>query len=103
GAILADLGPQGGDPAAQITGAVGRGLPGAGRAAAGTMAAQRGETLRLMVDGRRSHLRRAVYVYLPPQYFQPGYRHYRFSALELISGFPGQPQDWINVVGITQA
>jgi enterochelin esterase-like enzyme len=44
-----------------------------------------------------------VYVYLPPQYFQPGYRHYRFPALELISGFPGQPQDWINVVGITQA
>jgi enterochelin esterase-like enzyme len=67
------------------------------------MAAQRGETLRLTVHGRRSHLRRAVYVYLPPQYFQPGYRHYRFPALELISGFPGQPQDWINVVGITQA
>jgi enterochelin esterase-like enzyme len=103
GAIAADLGAPGTGPSAQITGVAGQGLPQmVAKITAGTMAAQRGETLRLTVDGRRSHLRRAVYVYLPPQYFQPSYRHYRFPALELISGFPGQPQDWINVVGITQ-
>jgi enterochelin esterase-like enzyme len=42
-----------------------------------------------------------VYAYLPPQYFQPGYGHYRFPVVELIHGQPGVPQDWINVVGVT--
>jgi enterochelin esterase-like enzyme len=42
-----------------------------------------------------------VYVYLPPQYFQPAYRAYRFPVIELIHGQPGEPQDWINVVGVT--
>lgn len=61
-----------------------------------------GETVRFVVTGRGSRLTRAVYVYLPPQYFSPGYRNYRFPAIELITGNPGEPQDWINVVGITQ-
>ena len=29
--------------------------------------------------------------------------NHRFPAIELISGYPGEPQDWINVVGIIQA
>lgn len=65
------------------------------------LAAQQGFTLRLSLHGRASHLTRNVYVYLPPQYFQPAYRRYRFPVMELIHGFPGQPQDWITVVGIT--
>ncbi len=60
-----------------------------------------GYTLRLTVDGKLSHLRRSVYVYLPPQYFQPQYRHYRFPTIELIHGYPGAPQDWITVLDIT--
>ncbi len=67
------------------------------------LAQQQGYLLRLTVTGRRSHITRAVYVYLPPQYFQPAYRAYRFPAIELIHGQPGQPQDWITVVGATQA
>ena len=51
--------------------------------------------------GRRSHITRMGYVYLPPQYFWPSYRNYRFPAIELIRGQPGEPQDWINVVGVT--
>ena len=67
-------------------------------------AAQRqGYLMRLTVTGQRSHLTRAVYVYLPPQYFQPVYRAYRFPAIELIHGHPGGPQDWITVVGVTHA
>src|SRR6516225_5515579 len=67
-------------------------------------AAQRqGYLMRLTVTGQRSHLTRAVYVYLPPQYFQPAYRAYRFPAIELIHGHPGGPQDWITVVGVTHA
>ena len=66
-------------------------------------AQQQGYLMRLMVTGQRSHLTRVVYVYLPPQYFQPAYRAYRFPAIELIHGHPGGPQDWITVVGVTHA
>ena len=64
-------------------------------------AQQIGYTLRLKVTGPRSHITRMVYVYLPPQYFQPAFSSYRFPVIELIHGQPGEPQDWINVVGVT--
>jgi len=50
------------------------------------------------VTGPSSHISREVYVYLPPQYFQSAYRHYRFPAIELLHGSPGQPASWINVM-----
>jgi enterochelin esterase-like enzyme len=58
--------------------------------------------MRLMVTGPSSHLTRVVYVYLPPQYFEPAYGKYRFPVIELIHGQPGEPQDWITVVGVTR-
>ena len=64
-------------------------------------AQQSGYALRLNVTGPRSHITRVVYVYLPPQYFQPAYSRYRFPVIELLHGQPGEPQDWINVVGVT--
>src|SRR5260370_34261856 len=67
------------------------------------MAQQQGYLMRLMVPGHRSGITRAVYVYLPPQYFEPGYQVYRFPVIELIHGQPGGPQDWITVVGVTHA
>jgi enterochelin esterase-like enzyme len=66
-----------------------------------TVAAQFGFTAHLEVTGQITHITRSVYVYLPPQYFQPAYRDYRFPAIELLHGFPGTPLDWITVVGIT--
>jgi len=68
-----------------------------------TQAERQGYLVRLMVTGHRSHLTRAVYVYLPPQYFQRSFRAYRFPVIELIHGQPGEPQDWISVVGVTRA
>jgi enterochelin esterase-like enzyme len=65
------------------------------------VAAQFGYTAHLDVTGQLTHITRSVYVYLPPQYFQPAYRDYHFPAIELLHGFPGTPQDWITVVGIT--
>jgi enterochelin esterase-like enzyme len=65
------------------------------------VAAQFGYTAHLDVTGQITHITRSVYVYLPPQYFQPAYRNYRFPAIELLHGFPGTPQDWITVVGVT--
>jgi enterochelin esterase-like enzyme len=74
-----------------------------GKVTGSKTAAQLGETVRLSVAGSRSHVVRTVYVFLPPQYFQAAFRSRRFPAIELINGYPGQPQDWINVVGIVQA
>jgi enterochelin esterase-like enzyme len=66
------------------------------------LALQEGYTLRLMIRGQQSHITRAVYIYLPPAYFEPQYKNYRFPVIELIHGQPGLPQDWINVVGIQE-
>src|ERR1700729_3839099 len=64
------------------------------------IASHYGLTLRVSVHGPLSNLTRTVYVFLPPQYFQAGYyQKYHFPVIELIHGFPGQPQDWITVLG----
>jgi enterochelin esterase-like enzyme len=64
------------------------------------LAAQQGYTLELSLAGPLSHLRRTVFVYLPPQYFRPAFQHYRFPAVELIHGFPGGPEDWITLLSV---
>jgi enterochelin esterase-like enzyme len=66
-------------------------------------AAAHGQTIRLTMPGKLSHLSRTAFVYLPPQYFQASFSHYRFPVIELLPGFPGTPADWINVVGVTAA
>ena len=105
GAAAADLTGQGlstatslpsGAPAQRLTAIL-------GEVTDSRVAAQLGETVRLSITGRRSHITRTVYVFLPPQYFQAAFRNHRFPAVELISGYPGEPQDWINVVGIVNA
>jgi enterochelin esterase-like enzyme len=107
GAMFADLTYQGVDAASQVPD-----VKLAADAQSGTLdgsrdylrlAQRQGYLVRLMVPGHRSHITRAVYVYLPPQYFQPAYQAYRFPAVELIHGQPGAPQDWITVVGVTRA
>jgi enterochelin esterase-like enzyme len=104
GSVTADLTPQGLTSVPAIpAGASGQQLARIlGRVAGTRTAALQGETVRLTVTGQSSHLTRTVLIYLPPQYFQPGYARSRFPAIELIAGFPGQPQDWLNVVGVTQ-
>jgi len=67
------------------------------------LAQRQGYLVRQTVTGHRSGITRKVYAYLPPQYFQPAYRAYRFPVIELIHGQPGTPQDWISAVGVTQA
>jgi len=64
------------------------------------LAAQAGYLFRTTVTGRTSHLTRDVYVYLPPQYFQPAYRTYRFPAIELLHGAPGGPRAWVYVLNV---
>jgi len=62
--------------------------------------AQVGYLFQTTITGVRSHLTRDVYVYLPPQYFQKAYAHYRFPVIELLHGSPGDPQAWVDVMGV---
>ena len=107
GAMISDLTHQGIDAASHVPGIkfASDSKPGTldGSGAELKLAQQQGYTLRMQVTGQRSHITRQVYIYLPPQYFQAAYRAYRFPVLELIHGQPGQPQDWITVVGVTHA
>jgi enterochelin esterase-like enzyme len=104
GAIAADLGNQGVPATALSTTASGP----ATKLGADTgshidvaIARRLGLTVRLRIHGRASHITRTVFVFLPPQYFWSGfYQKYRFPVIELIHGFPGQPQDWITVLGV---
>jgi hypothetical protein len=102
GAAFADVtnqGPQAPPGATVSTAGNGSGLL-AGHYVDIGLAQQQGYTLSLTVHGRLSNITRTVYVFLPPQYFWPGYQNYRFPAIELIHGFPGVPQDWITVLGV---
>jgi pimeloyl-ACP methyl ester carboxylesterase len=56
--------------------------------------AKRGLLISTALPGAHSHISRNGLIYLPPQYFQPRYVGYRFPALELLHGSPGQPLDW---------
>jgi enterochelin esterase-like enzyme len=67
---------------------------------AGSLAAQTGYLFRTTVHGPRSHIARDVFVWLPPQYFQPAYQKYRFPAIELLHGSPGEPASWISVMDV---
>ena len=62
--------------------------------------AQVGYLFQTSVTGAHSHLTRNVYVYLPPQYFQKAYRHYKFPVIELLHGSPGNPQAWVDVMAV---
>lgn len=62
--------------------------------------AQFGDLFSTTVTGPRSHITRQVYVYLPPQYFQKAYANYRFPAIELLHGAPGEPSTWVNVMNV---
>ncbi len=62
--------------------------------------AQFGDLLSTTVTGPSTHITRQVYVYLPPQYFAKAYANYRFPAIELLHGAPGEPSSWVNVMNV---
>jgi len=62
--------------------------------------AQVGYLFQTAVAGQRSHLTRDVYVYLPPEYFQKPYLHYKFPVIELLHGSPGNPAAWVDVMDV---
>jgi hypothetical protein len=68
----------------------------------GADAARVGRALSVRLPGQQSHISRTGLVYLPPQYFQARYAHYRFAVVELIHGSPGKPYDWIGALHTTR-
>jgi S-formylglutathione hydrolase FrmB len=62
--------------------------------------AQVGYLFQTTITGLHSHLVRDMYVYLPPQYFQKAYAHYKFPVIELLHGSPGNPQAWVSVLDV---
>jgi enterochelin esterase-like enzyme len=62
--------------------------------------AQVGYLFQTSVTDARRHITRDVYVYLPPQYFQKPYLHTKFPVIELLHGSPGNPQAWVDVMGV---
>jgi enterochelin esterase-like enzyme len=62
--------------------------------------AQFGYLFQTEVTGTQTHIARTVYVYLPPQYFQKAYSHYKFPAIELLHGSPGSPTAWVDVLDV---
>ena len=62
--------------------------------------AQFGDLFSTTITGPHSHITRQVYIYLPPQYFDKAYANYRFPAIELLHGAPGQPATWVNVMNV---
>ncbi|MEU4172435.1 alpha/beta hydrolase-fold protein [Streptomyces sp. NPDC026665] len=46
------------------------------------------------LKGRVSGVNAEVYVWLPPQYDEPAYRHRTFPVVELLPGYPGSAKAW---------
>ncbi|GAB2875779.1 alpha/beta hydrolase-fold protein [Streptomyces deserti] len=50
------------------------------------------------LKGRVSGVNAEVYVWLPPQYDEPAYRHHRFPVVELLPGYPGSAKAWFGAL-----
>ncbi|MET9387184.1 alpha/beta hydrolase-fold protein [Streptomyces sp. NPDC002928] len=48
-----------------------------------------GQIQKVAVVGRTTHIATPAYVYLPPEYFQSGYRTRTFPAAVVLTGYPG--------------
>lgn len=62
--------------------------------------AQIGKLFQVQIAGTKSRITRNVLVWLPPQYYQAAYKHYRFPAIELLHGSPGDPSAWVDVMNV---
>jgi enterochelin esterase-like enzyme len=63
-------------------------------------AQQTGYLFQTQVSEPKLKISRTVFIYLPPQYFQTKYAHYRFPVIELLHGSPGNPEQWVDVMNV---
>ncbi|MER6784478.1 alpha/beta hydrolase-fold protein [Streptomyces sp. NPDC000658] len=52
------------------------------------------------VQGRVSGVNAEVYVWLPPQYDDPAYKHRAFPVVELLPGYPGSAKTWYGTLHV---
>ncbi|MFF7373462.1 alpha/beta hydrolase [Streptomyces tricolor] len=64
------------------------------RTAAGAGMRAAGGVRVTQLKGRVSGVNAEVYVWLPPQYDDPAYRHKKFPVVELLPGYPGSAKAW---------
>jgi hypothetical protein len=69
----------------------------------GRAPARDGQVVRLRLLGRRSALSQDGLVYLPPEYFWPRFARYRFPAVEVLTGFPGQVANLVRTLDFPAA
>ncbi len=105
GALFSDLSGQVQSVPQLSAASLGHGTPASLRAALGrstnaALDAQNGLLFQTTITGPRSHISRQAYIYLPPQYFAKSYASYRFPAIELLHGAPGEPSAWVNVMDV---
>ena len=76
------------------------GITGGGGTKLAASDAQDGLLFSATIPWPQGHITRQALIYLPPQYFSKAYLNYRFPAVELLHGSPGQPSAWINVMDV---
>jgi len=69
----------------------------------GSQPAVAGQTVSVRLSGLRSGLSEVGYVYLPPEYFQPRFAGYRFPAVEVLTGYPGQAANLVQTLDFPAA
>lgn len=108
GALLYDLSGQSSSVPQVSAAGLGTGKPGSlqpqlDKTTSTQLDAQYGLLFQTTIAWPQGHISRQAYVYLPPQYFSKAYADYRFPAIELLHGSPGQPSAWVNVMDVIPA
>jgi enterochelin esterase-like enzyme len=105
GAMVSDLSGQSASVPQLSAAGLGKGssssvITSLGNSSNASLDAQYGLLFSTTITGRRSHISRQAYIWLPPQYFRKAYANYRFPTIELLHGSPGQPASWVNVMNV---
>ncbi|MEV5506393.1 alpha/beta hydrolase [Streptomyces orinoci] len=56
--------------------------------------------LQTQLKGQVSGVEGEVYVWLPPQYNDPGFQHKNFPVVEVLPGFPGSAKAWFGSLNV---
>ncbi|MFL4906121.1 alpha/beta hydrolase [Streptomyces sp. MMS24-I2-30] len=62
----------------------------------GSLPQRTGEVQQVNVMGRTTRIVTPAYVYLPPEYFQPGHATRRFPAAVVLTGYPGTARSLVD-------
>ncbi|MFE2745562.1 alpha/beta hydrolase [Streptomyces scopuliridis] len=61
----------------------------------GSVPSVAGQVQRIVVSGPQSGIDSTAYVYLPPEYFRPGFAHRTFPVAVVLTGYPGMAENLV--------